>query len=219
MTEIKKGIFNQTFHTNEMKKNILLFLIMVYNVGHTFCQLSSATSKTIDSLIIEDQRWRHLASKVYKGEVDTIDIIKVQKKVQETDSLNYILIKDLFEKHGYLGYNQVGKKSSHNFWLLVQHADKHPDFQLEVLKKMKVETEKQNSSKKDYAYLIDRVKINSGELQIYGTQMELNATETSYQTKPVIDPENLNKRRDSVGLSPIEIYVTMMNENFLKRSE
>lgn len=105
--------------------------------------------------------------------------------------------------------------SSHNFWLLVQHTDKHPDFQMKVLDSMKVEANKGNATMKDYAYLIDRVKINNGELQIYGTQMDLDSAETSYFPKPVIDPDQLDERRKSVGLSPIEQYIKFMNENYL----
>ncbi|SMB80471.1 hypothetical protein SAMN00120144_4328 [Hymenobacter roseosalivarius DSM 11622] len=36
----------------------------------------------------------------------------------------------------YPGFRQVGEKSSSNFWLLVQHADAHPDFQRRALQLM-----------------------------------------------------------------------------------
>jgi hypothetical protein len=101
--------------------------------------------------------------------------------------------------------------------LLVQHADKHPDFQDSVLVRMKIEADKGNSSITDYAYLLDRVLINTGQKQVYGTQMTLNSSKTSYECKPVIGPEKLNERRRQVGLSTIEVYIQIMNDNYLEK--
>jgi hypothetical protein len=66
----------------------------------------------------------------------------------------------------------------------------------------------------DYAYLVDRVKVNTGQLQVYGTQMRLNKDSTSFEPKPVIDPDKLNERRKSVDLSMIESYIEIMNERY-----
>ena len=78
----------------------------------------------------------------------------------------------MIDEYGYLGYEKVGKISSNNFWLFIQHADQYPEFQARVLAQMKIEAEKSNALLVDFVYLTDRVKINSGQLQIYGTQMQ-----------------------------------------------
>ena len=83
-----------------------------------------------------------------------------------------------------------------------------------MLEKMKIECERNNASKLYYAYLIDRVKVNSGELQIYGTQMQLNADSSSYEPKPVVEPEKLDERRKKVGLVPISEYIETMNQRY-----
>ena len=65
---------------------------------------------------------------------------------------------------------------------------------------MKKEVDKGKASVADYAYLVDRLKVNTGKLQIYGTQMIFNSSSfLSYETKTVIEPEKLNDRRKSVG--------------------
>ena len=179
-------------------------------------QIDTNLIRLIDSMRGEDQKWRNLSSKVYKKEIDTISIEVIMNNVRVTDSMNFSIIKPVFDKYGYPGYDKVGEQSSHNFWLLVQHADKHPDFQDSVLIKMKIEADKGNSSIKDYAYLFDRVKINSGQPQRYGTQMTLDSLKMSYEPKPVEEPDKLNERRKQVGLSPIEVYIKIMNDNFLK---
>jgi len=54
------------------------------------------------------------------------------------------------------------------------------------------------------ALLTDRVKINLGELQIYGSQLQ--CVDGSYSSKPVEDPASLDERRASVGLPPFAEY-------------
>ena len=79
---------------------------------------------------------------------------------------------------------------------------------------MKIEVDKGKASAQNYAYLLDRVKVNTGKLQVYGTQMVLNEKQTSYQTQPLIDPEKVNERRASVGLDSIEAYIALMNSQY-----
>ena len=116
-----------------------------------------------------------------------------------------------------LGFDKVGKIGSDNFWLLLQHCDRDVVFQEEVLAAMKKELDFKNANPKNYAYLIDRVKVNTSQLQIYGTQAQVNKDGTSYEPQPVIDPENLNKRRLEVGLESIESYVNTLNELYKGR--
>ena len=70
----------------------------------------------------------------------------------------------------------------------MQHLDEHPNFQTSVLALMEKEVLNENASKANFAYLTDRVKVNTQQEQVYGTQMELNEDETSYQPKKCIDP-------------------------------
>ena len=189
-----------------------MFLLILTNFA--FCQIDAELSRYVDSLATADQKWRGLMRQVENGKIDTISRVIVIKNINLTDSLNFLQLKNIFKKYGFLGYDKVGKESSHNFWLLIQHADNYPAFQDSVLTKMKIEADKGNASFAEYAYLIDRVKVNTGQLQIYGTQMTLNSIKTSYVTKPTIDPEKLNERRKQAGLSPIEEYIKMMNQRY-----
>jgi hypothetical protein len=50
---------------------------------------------------------------------------------------NQLRAEQIFDQHGFLGYDLVGEKGSQDFWLLVQHSDHNPKFQNEVLEKMK----------------------------------------------------------------------------------
>ena len=147
------------------------------------------------------------------NEIDTIKYTKknIQENCHLTDSLNYYVCKNIFDIYGFPNYEIVGIRTSNDFWLLIQHQDSRVSFQDSVLKKMKLEVDKGLASGINYAYLIDRVKVNTNQPQVYATQMQINKTNTSYEPKLVIDPEHLNERRKSVGLNTIEEYIKSMN--------
>lgn len=94
---------------------------------------------------------------------------------------------------------------------MVQHSDKDVDFQSRILEKLKIEVENKNADGSNYGLLTDRVKINRGEKQIYGTQVTYNAQGQAYP-KSLVDSVNVNKRRAEVGLDPIEQYLNIMTE-------
>lgn len=167
----------------------------------------------LDSLVSEDKKWRNYMTKYNNGKPvdDTLSEERFLNMMKMTDSLNYFPVQNIFKKYGFPNFAVAGEQGSTNFWLLVQHQDAHPEFQEEVLKTMKAAVDDQKASAADYAYLTDRVKVNTGQLQIYGTQMQLNPEGTSYEPKPIIDPEKLNERRAAVGLSTIEDYIQLMN--------
>lgn len=170
----------------------------------------------LDSLASADQKWRNLATKQGNGEKlkDSIDPKTIFPNMILTDNSNLVEVRKIFYTYGFPNYDLVGTRGSSNFWLLVQHQDRSPAFQDSVLVLMKIEAEKGKASWNNYAYLIDRVKVNAGEKQIYGTQMQMNNDNTSFEPKPVIEPEKLNERRKSVGLGTIEEYADVMNSRY-----
>ena len=141
-----------------------------------------------------------------------------QYKKQDSVFKNHTnIIKILFDKYGFLGYDKIDKEGSEAFWILVQHADHDTIFQNQVLKKMKIEVLKNNASAKNYAYLQDRILINSGENQIYGTQLEYKGLWVV--PKKLQDSSNVNKRRKEIGLKSIEKYLNNAMEFHYKMNK
>lgn len=120
-----------------------------------------------------------------------------------------VRLEEIFEEYGYPGFDLVGKEGSNDFWLMVQHCDKDIAFQSRVLEKLKIEVGKNNAAGSNYGLLTDRVKINSGSKQIYGTQVTYTDQGQAYP-KPLLDSANVNKRRSEIGLEPIEDYLNQM---------
>jgi hypothetical protein len=139
-------------------------------------------------------------------------------------STNKKRAEEIFNQHGFPGYDLVGEKASYDFWLVVQHCDFDTDFQKSVLADMKSNMENENASKKNYAYLIDRVNKNLGQKIIYGTQVRYDEYGQAI-SQPLEDSVHVNLRRAEVGLEPLEVYLNIMTtshfemnkENMLQR--
>jgi hypothetical protein len=128
-------------------------------------------------------------------------------------------LKEIVNIHGFLGFDKVGKEGSHNFWLMVQHSDHDPAFQLEVLDKMKVQVDNKNANPELYGFLVDRVNLNLGKPQIYGTQVDYNLELAQAFPKHLADSANVNKRRKSIGLESLEDYLNQMSIMHYKMNE
>jgi hypothetical protein len=118
----------------------------------------------------------------------------------------------MFKKYGFLGFDKVGKEGSNNFWLIIQHCDKYPEFQREVLKAMDKDVKKGNASPGNYAYLYDRVKVNAGEKQLFGTQVvyEVATTGRAIPKNGLIDSANVDKIRKEYEMGTLKEYLNLM---------
>ena len=164
-------------------------------------------SKTLDSLAYADQ-WPMQRLMQQQSDSAGRDLFQVEK---DNFARNQPVLEKIVRQYGYPGFRQVGEKSSNNFWLLVQHADAHPDFQRRVLKLMLPEVKKKNASPHDYAYLTDRVALGAGQPQEYGTQVEFTSIGHS-RPRTLRDPANVDKRRATMGLGTLEAYLEQNNK-------
>ena len=128
------------------------------------------------------------------------------------------ILEEILDDVGYPGYDLVGNKGSQLYWVMVQHADFDPLFQKRVLDSMYIEVQNSNADSRNYAFLKDRVNLNFGEEQVYGTQVDYNLVTGKAHYKQTIDPEKLNKRRADIGLEPIEDYLKQMTKDHLQRN-
>jgi len=129
-------------------------------------------------------------------------------------------LQQIFDHNGFVGVDLAGEEGSSNFWLMVQHSDHNPDFQKEVLEKMKIDVDKGNADSRNYGLLVDRVKLNTGQAQVYGTQVDYNMEICQAFPKNLADSINVNQRRKEIGLEPIEEYLNEMTKmNFEMNKE
>jgi hypothetical protein len=135
----------------------------------------------------------------------------------EVDRNNTAAMKGIINEIGWPTVTKVGAEASRAAWLLVQHADEDPAFQKQCLLLMKEQATGEVEAR-DMAYLEDRIRVNTGQKQVYGTQMFETRDEhgqiSKYEPQPIEDPEQVNERRASVGLETIEEYIQMITGRY-----
>jgi hypothetical protein len=122
------------------------------------------------------------------------------------DDSNTRWLAGVVRRVGWPGIARVGEDGAHAAWLLAQHADRHPDRQREFLSTMRRALAAGQTHARYLAYLEDRVLVNAGQEQIFGTQY--HETEIA----PIRQPEMVDERRAAVGLPPLAEYDRQMRE-------
>lgn len=195
-----------------MKNVTLLLLLFAFSPSFAKAQTDSTLYKKIVKMFKEDQKWRIESYYLNtKGKSD-YNRKEIDRNWTIADSLNLLESKAIIGKYGFPGYSLVGESGSSKFWSIVQHCDDDVKFQQRVLKLMKAEVLKKNADGGDFAYLTDRVLVNTKKKQLYGTQTRLDKENKKYVPLPIRDEIMVNKRRLSVGLSSLETYLKSMND-------
>ena len=191
-------------------KNLLIpvILICLFSCGETSTQ-EVESPITYPALIEELAEMAKVDQEVQMNFLQRLPEVPEEVLAQKRDSVfeaNGERCKEIFSSVGFPGIDRVGEDGAQNFWLLVQHCDYDPAFQKKVLQDMKKQVDRKNASSEDYAYLYDRVRVNSGEKQWYGTQLT-HAENMWAIPKPLADSLSVNERRKAIGLESIEEYL------------
>jgi hypothetical protein len=132
---------------------------------------------------------------------------------KELNKQNLVQIEKIIAEQGYPKRSEVGDHASGVAFTIIQHSN------LETQKKyLPVLTElakKGEIFKEDWALLLDRVLINEGKKQVYGSQVRENPETGKAELYPVEDEKNLNKRRAEIDLIPIEDYLKYMGIEYI----
>jgi len=135
---------------------------------------------------------------------------QVEHVVREIEHLNTAWLREVIQKFGFPTISLVGKAASYRAWRLTQHADNCLDFQREVLRIL-LELRKEEVLPANVAYLWDRVAINGGGSQRYGTQFEFDKESGKAQPLRLEDESRVNQWRKEVGLDPLEETLEMLD--------
>lgn len=170
-------------------------------------ELNESLRARLEIMVEKDQEPRQKLTEFDKNNIPhtSSSYQLVLKEMEEVDSQNTEAMKEIVDEHGWPGYSLVGKEGARLAWLLVQHADKDVDFQEKCLDLFKKAVEKGDAPKKNLAYLTDRVRLNRGKPQIFGTQCQVS--KQGIVLRPVEDEDNLNARRLEYGLESVEDYL------------
>lgn len=108
-------------------------------------------------------------------------------------------------KAGWPSITEIGEQGNITICNVLQHSS------LEVRLKYLPLMQQAVTNKQLASWLLaraeDRIATDRGELQIYGGQIKYYPETKSFDVWPIVDPENVDKRREAIGLEPIAIFL------------
>jgi hypothetical protein len=117
------------------------------------------------------------------------------------------------------GYRLVGADGARAAWLVAQFAIDDVGLQRRCLETLEVSVACGDADPVHLAYLLDRVHMNDGRDQLYGSQFVLG-DDGELEPWPVDDPVAVDTRRAKLGLPPFaEHAATMAREYRARRSQ
>ncbi|WP_298529485.1 DUF6624 domain-containing protein [uncultured Christiangramia sp.] len=152
------------------------------------CSNLSPLLKQIDSA---DQAMRN--SGVYKPEIGK-------------ENLNKVI--NILNQCGMPNWEQVPRYQFSTIFFVIQHSSK--EVRRSYFPILKKSAENGDLKKSTIAMMEDRMRMNYGKPQIYGTQIYRKSNSEPWKLYDLQNPERVNKRRKEIGLEPLEQYL----ENF-----
>ncbi|KEO73920.1 DUF6624 domain-containing protein [Anditalea andensis] len=125
----------------------------------------------------------------------------------EIDEKHRNRLKEIFKEYSFPTRKSVGKDAMNGIFLMIQHADMDKQWQKSQLKNIEKAVQNDDIDSQSYAYLYDRIQINNGQDQLYGTQFsKVDPLNKAVELTPTEDIDNLDKRRMEMGMMPIGMY-------------
>jgi hypothetical protein len=156
------------------------------------------------AMVAEDQRLR-------RDLEPTRFSFQQQMELAQVDVRNTERLRAIVREHGWPGRSLVGERGAKDAWLLAQHASHEHSFQREVLELLRAAVDAGEAEPRHLAYLTDRVRMQEGLPQLYGTQM-FGRDGGRLEPWPIEDEDALDARRAAVGLEPMADYVGRWRE-------
>jgi len=128
-------------------------------------------------------------------------------KYAKEDHRNQELVISIIEKCGMPTLNEVTQEQMNAIWLGLQHnADNK--YRIKYFPLIEKAVKNGDLSKEQYALMKDRILMNEGKPQVYGSQIK------NGKLYDLEEPETVNERRQEMGLEPIEDYLKRFDITF-----
>lgn len=124
----------------------------------------------------------------------------------------------IIDEIGYPTISKVGTTASEAAWLIIQHAISLPTFMKKCCRLLQEAVANEGASAINLAYLTDRIAVNEGRPQLYGTQFDWD--HNNEMSPQAFDGLNLvNERRKSLGLNTLEEQTLLMRKRVLDEND
>ena len=179
---------------------ILIISIFLYMNRDKFVYVGS-----VDIIEVDCSKKRQILSEVYESDQrirKSNELIKYAKE----DHRNQELVISIIEKCGMPTLKEVTQKQMNAIWLGLQHSNKK--IRKKYFSQIERAVENGDLSKQQYALMKDRMLMDEGKPQIYGSQIK------NGKLYKLENPETVNERRKKMGMGTIEDYLKYFNIQF-----
>lgn len=114
-------------------------------------------------------------------------------------------LKDIIDDVGWPTHSLVGEDGGTAAWLIVQHADFDVEFQERALALLDAAVRDDEADSTEAAYLADRVAVNRGRPQRFGSQVRCAGGRPRPAT-PLERPGDVDDLRTEAGMEPLADY-------------
>lgn len=184
---------------------LLLLSINVSYARELNCNETERSKYLAEMLSLDQSPRKEMDRKILaessKGKVLNFENVKdLMAEIEANDLNNQKNLDDFFVNCGFPKFNYFYNSGLDSIFIIVQHADLA--FQLKYFEYLKNLNVNGIIPSRIFALLEDRILIRQGKGQKYGTQFVMNEDGTQ-KILPVDDPDRLNERRVSIGLTVI----------------
>lgn len=185
-------------------------------------QLERHVSENLDlvtklhELYARDQFVRRSFTKMLKDpsmkpEVKTRFQSKGGKLIHSADIENTAQLKQLLRKYTWRHIANTSRSAASGAFLVVQHSG-DLEFQKQALTKVKPLVLENLMEPSTFALLADRIATNENRPQLFGSQAVCEGG--AWVPKTLHEPENVDERRNELGLGKLEDYYTKLKEMY-----
>ena len=179
---------------------VLIISIFLYLNRDKFVYVGS-----VGIIEVDCSKKRQILSKVYESNQRTRKPNEFIKYAKE-EHRNKELVISIIEKCGMPTLKEVSQKQMTAIWLVLQHsAYKHMK---KYFPQIEEAVKNGDLSKQQYALMKDRILMDEGKPQIYGSQIK------NGKLYKLENPETVNERRKEMGMKTIENYLKHFNIEF-----
>ena len=138
---------------------------------------------------------------IQKYGVESPQMDTLNAQILEFDSLALAYVTNVLENHGWLGKSTIGEAGNQALFVTIQHASS--ELRKKYFPMLAQSAALNESDPSSMATMLDRMLVDEGKPQIYGTQSRM--VDGELKLYPIEDPKNVNKKRKKVGLKKLKI--------------
>ncbi len=176
-------------------------------------RMNNPLAAQLESIYMENQKSQTELSAMEKQYGwQSKEVARHRQVTKAMDSLNLLKVTAILDEHGWLGPDVIGTKGSSTLFLVMQNADETT--RERYLPMMREAAKNGAVTGLNLALMEDQLALSQGKRQIYGTQIGRDPETQAYFVLPLEDPDNVDKKREELGLSTMATYTARWQINW-----